>query len=67
MGRVHPWLEMLKVGVMKTVALVVNVLKKDAQAATVELISFLKKKGVAVIVDRETAEAVADAEMGREA
>ncbi len=52
---------------MKTVALVVNVLKKDAQAATVELISFLKKKGVAVIVDRETAEAVADAEMGREA
>ncbi|MEJ2745675.1 MAG: NAD(+)/NADH kinase, partial [bacterium] len=51
---------------MKTVALVVNTSKKDARAATAEIIPFLKKLGVAVISDRDTAEAIADPAMGRD-
>jgi NAD+ kinase len=52
---------------MKTVAFLVNTLKKDALAVTSELIPFLKGLGVAVISDLETAEAIADPEMGRDA
>jgi NAD+ kinase len=52
---------------MKTVALVVNTLKKDARSATGEIVPFLKELGVAVISDRETAEAIADPGMGRDA
>jgi len=52
---------------MKTVALVVNVLKKDARAALGELVPFLKGRGIAVIADRETAELIGDTTIGREA
>jgi len=51
---------------MKTIALLVNTLKKDARAATAELIPFLKGLGVAVISDLETAEAIEKPEMGRD-
>jgi NAD+ kinase len=52
---------------MKTVALVVNVLKKDARAALGELVPFLKGRGIEVIADRETADLIGDTTIGREA
>lgn len=52
---------------MKTIALMVNTLKKDAGAALGTLVPFLKGRGVAVIADRETAALIGDATIGREA
>jgi len=50
---------------METVALIVNILKKDARAALGELVPFLKGSGIAVIADLETAEFIGDAKIGR--
>lgn len=47
-------------------ALVVNVLKRDARAACGEIVPVLKKRGVTVIADRETAGLLGDARMGRD-
>jgi len=50
---------------MKTVALVVNIGKRDARAALEYILTFLKEIGVNIISDPETAAFIGEAGMGR--
>ncbi len=52
---------------MKTVALIVNVMKEEACAASVGIVDLLRSKGVTIIADEETANLLGDKKLAREA